>query len=110
MACSCSDHGCLVSNRAGPDSQRLELGHTLPIGEPRTGGSQCDHLLIALPYPYGADFQICAWEGRHSRILAAHPITAAERALKAEHGLEALESRLEDARADFPNPHRRSVV
>jgi hypothetical protein len=36
---------------AGPPSQRLDNGHTLPIGEPWLPGSQCDHLQMSLPYP-----------------------------------------------------------
>lgn len=30
---------------------QLDLGHSMPIGEPWVPGSTCDHLLISLPYP-----------------------------------------------------------
>ena len=95
---------------AGPLHQRLDLGHTLPIGEPWTPRSSCTHLLIALPYAYGPELEICAWSHGHARILAAQPITEAERAFKVAHGVEALEQRLEGAQASFADPNRPSVV
>jgi hypothetical protein len=100
----------LAYYHAGPESQRLDLGHTVPIGEPWTPGSLCEFELIALPYAYGSDLEVCAWNNGHARILAAQPITRAERELKIADGIEALEQRLEDAAADFANPNRRSVA
>lgn len=82
---------------AGPPSQRLDVGHTVPIGEPWLPGSECDHLLVSVPYPFGAEFESCAWRGGHARLLWLLPITEAERAYKVEAGLEALEQRLEAA-------------
>ncbi len=95
---------------AGPQQQRLDHGHTLPIGEPWTQQSLCTYLLVATPYAYGPDFEVCSWPGGHARILALQPITTAERDFKAEHGVEALEQRLEAARAAFADPNRPSVV
>lgn len=94
----------------GPESQRLDHGHTVPIGEGWTPGSPCDHLLVSLPYAYGPDLEVCAWRGGHARLLALLPITAAERALKQAEGLEALEARLEERAVDFSNPMRESVI
>ena len=34
---------------AGPESQHLDLGHTVPIGQPWVDDSACDHLLVCLP-------------------------------------------------------------
>ena len=92
---------------AGPDQQRVDLGHTLDIGEPWTKQSLCTHLLISLPYAYGPELEICAGPTGHARILAVQPITPAERAFKIEHGVEALEQRLEEAEAAFANPSGR---
>jgi hypothetical protein len=100
----------LAYYHAGPENQRVNIWHTLDIGEPWTRGSQCTHLLISLPYAYGPALEICEWSGGHARILAAQPITAAERAYKVEHGADALEQRLEDAKAAFYDPQRPSVV
>ncbi|WP_436795624.1 suppressor of fused domain protein [Actinospongicola halichondriae] len=95
---------------SGPESQRLDLGHTVPIGEEWTPGSACDHLLVSLPYAYGPDLEICSWLDGHARLLSLIPITEAEREYKAAHGLEALESKLEEAHTDFSNPARESVI
>jgi hypothetical protein len=95
---------------AGPSSQRLDIGHTVPIGEPWLPGSSADHLLVSLPYPYGPDLELCNWKSGHARLLWLVPITRAERDFKAEEGLGALESRLEEAGALFHDPARPSVV
>lgn len=100
----------LAYYHAGPDSQRLDLGHTVPIGEPWTPGSLCEYELIALPYAYGPDLEVCAWNNGHARVLAALPITRAERDLKTADGVEALEQRLEQSGANFSSPDRPSVA
>ncbi len=100
----------LAYYHAGPQSQRLDLWHTAPIGEPWTPGSRCEFVLIDLPYAYGPDLESCSWNNGHVRTLAALPITAAEQALKIDQGVEQLEQRLEDAAADFANPLRPSVA
>src|SRR5690349_20086497 len=97
---------------ANPDDAgfRLDLGHTVPIGEPWSPGSSCDHLLVSLPYPFGRELEICEWENGHARLLWLLPITAAEKDFKAANGLEALEQRFDDARLEYWNPRRASVV
>jgi hypothetical protein len=100
----------LAYYHAGPVSQQLDFGHTVPIGEPWVPGSACTHELIALPYAYGPDFEICSWPGGHIRILAVQPITEPERDFKAAHGIEALEARFERAGIAFADPKRASVV
>jgi hypothetical protein len=95
---------------AGPDEQRLDCGHTVPIGEPWTEGSLCTYELISLPYAYGPEFEICRWDSGHIRILAALPITEAEQHFRLAHGIEALEQRLDDAKIEFTDPHRPSVI
>lgn len=99
----------LAYYNAGPESQRMDWGHTVPIGEPWRGGN-LDHFLIAKPYAYGPDFETFAWSSGHVRLLTLMPISQAERDFKAKHGIEALEQRLEDAAVDFANPVRASVV
>jgi Suppressor of fused protein (SUFU) len=95
---------------AGPPDQRLDIGHTVPIGEPWLPGSACDHALISSPYPWGGDLEVCDWVGGHARLLWYLPITEAERDHKRDRGLDALEQRFEDARLDFADPHRPSVA
>ena len=97
---------------ANPDDLgfRLDLGHTVPIGEPWSPGSPCDHLLVSLPYPFGRELEACAWEGGHARLLWLLPITEAERDLATAEGLEALEQRFDDAALEYWDPGRASVV
>jgi Suppressor of fused protein (SUFU) len=97
---------------ANPDDAgfRLDLGHTVPIGEPWSPGSSCDHLLVSLPYPFGRELEVCAWEGGHARLLWLLPITTAERDFKAANGLDALEQRFEDAALEYWDTRRASVV
>ena len=96
---------------AKPDaSQRLDLGHTVPIGEPWMPGSALDHDLVSLPYTLGPDFENCVWDGGHARILWLMPITESERDFKREHGLEALEQRFEEADVRYADPARPAVA
>ncbi|MFG1808373.1 suppressor of fused domain protein [Streptomyces sp. NPDC049040] len=90
--------------------QHLDLAHSLPIGEPWQPGSECDHLLVSLPYLHGPDLEHCRLPDGSARILWLVPVTAAEMAYRREHGHEALEQ-LFDERAIIPtDPMRRSVV
>src|SRR4051812_10611589 len=71
---------------AGPVTQRPEVGHTVPIGEPWLPGSSCDHLLVSVPYPFGPELESCTWQGGHARLLWLLPITEAERTYKVDAG------------------------
>lgn len=94
----------------GPVQQRVDLGHTVFFGEPWVQGSALDHAVVSLPYPYGPDLEICAWDGGHARLLWLLPITRAERDFKRDHGLEPLEQRFDRAGIQFSDPNRQSVV
>lgn len=85
----------------------LDVGHSLPIGEPWLPGSRCDHLLISLPYAHGPALEHAPGG---TRILWALPVTPEEIVYRREHGTEALEQ-LFDEHALLPtDPHRESVV
>jgi len=77
-------------SHAGLESQRLDVGHTVPIGEPWVEGSICDHELVSPPYPFGPELESCAWSAGHARIMWLLPITRAERDFKVNQGLESL--------------------
>jgi len=91
-------------------NNKLDYGHTLPLGEPWIPGSTLDHLLISTPYPLGSEFEDCHHGAAHAHFVWALPITGAEREYKKEHGLEALEQKFEDAGLEYWDPVRQSVV
>ena len=93
-------------NRGG----KLDIGHTLPIGEPWLPGSGCDHLLVCLPYPFGPDLQTCHIGDRHVEFLWLLPITEPERDLKIASGLEELESRFDEVGLQYWQTDRASVI
>ena len=73
-------------------------------------GSECEHFLVSLPYPYGPKLKDCEWDGNHAHYLWLLPITDAERHFKNANGLEALEVLFEQDSFEHWNPHRPSVV
>ncbi|MFC7979331.1 suppressor of fused domain protein [Streptomyces cinereoruber] len=89
---------------------RLDLEHSMPIGEPWVPGSSCDHLLISLPYLHGPDLEHCPVPGGHARILWALPVTTAEIEFRRRHGHEALEQLFDGAGINPVDPFRASVV
>jgi hypothetical protein len=65
---------------------------------------------VSLPYPLGSDFEVCAWTQGHARLLWLLPISKTERDFKANAGLEALETRFDEAEIDYLDPHRPLVA
>ena len=92
------------------ETYRLDIGHTVPLGEPYAPGATVDHFLVSLPYPFGPDLEVCEWEGGHARLLWLLPITEAEKRFRHEHDLEALEQRFDDAGIHYWDLERASVV
>lgn len=88
----------------------LDHGHTVPIGQPWLPESKCRYLLVSLPYPWGRNLEVCPLPQGHARILWLLPITRAERDYKRDHGLEALEQKLEQADIIPSDPRRPSVI
>ncbi|MFE7099621.1 suppressor of fused domain protein [Streptomyces erythrochromogenes] len=91
-------------------SHRLDLEHSLPIGEPWVPGSACDHLLVSLPYAHGPELEHCPLPGGHARVLWALPVTSAEIEFRRRHGHEALERLFDEAGMVPTDPYRASVV
>ncbi|OII63107.1 Suppressor of fused protein (SUFU) [Streptomyces sp. CC53] len=89
---------------------RLDVEHSMPIGEPWVPGSTCDHVLLSRPYLHGPGLEHCPLPGGHVRILWALPVTAAEIAFRRRHGHEALEQLLEEAAIIPTDPFRPSAA
>lgn len=92
--------------------RRIGLGHTVNFGRPWLSGSDCDHGLISLPYLDGPDVETLSLANPAERVrcLWLIPITLSEVEFKRRHGLEALESKLEQASFNYLDAARASVV
>lgn len=102
-----------IAHCATPNS-RLDRGSVVPLEGPWLPGSECDHLLVTLPYPYGPELEHCRWRIRAqpqvARVLWLMPITGAEAAFVAVDGVDALEARFEAEAVNFADPARPSVA
>jgi hypothetical protein len=88
----------------------LDVGDRLPLGEPWQPGATCDGFLLCRPHPFGQPLEHARGGSRPIRVRWLLPITAAERRFAAEHGVDELELRLEDARIEYWRRDRTSVV
>jgi hypothetical protein len=95
---------------AGPPQNRRGVGHRVPIGEGWVEGSALDVVLVSLPYLWGPKLEHCELPDRHVQVLWLIPISQAEQAFAREHGVNALEQRLEETKFDYLDPFRTSVV
>ena len=85
-------------------------GKVLNIGRPWLDRSACTSLLVSLPYQFGPALERFESNGVRVRFMWLVPITDAEATFALEHGVSALESRLEAARVDTLDADRRSVI
>lgn len=92
------------------NSTFLGCGDTVNFGRPWMPGATCSYGLISLPYLDGPTLEWMRANGNSARFLWLIPITQAEVEYKKEHGLEALEEKLEEASFNYLNPTRVSVV
>jgi hypothetical protein len=90
--------------------EELGLGHSVNLGRPWLPGSSCTHGLVSLPYLDGPSLETCEVDGATVRFLWLVPITRDERDFKKKFGLEALEARFEQARFNYLDPDRTSVI
>lgn len=100
----------MLANFHADERFRLDVGSVVNIGDPWMAGSQCDHLLISIPYPYGPKLEWLNLPDTCVRFLWALPITPREAAFLELNGLEALEQKFDTAEVDYLNPSRSSVV
>lgn len=94
-----------VSFYANPNYEVLP-GKIIDIGRPWMLGSNLDHLLVSLPYPYGPTLEHCG----EVRILWLQPISQSEKIFADRFGLDALEQKFEDEKVNYMAANRESVV
>ena len=85
-------------------------GHTFPIGEPWLQGSECEFMLVSVPYPFGPELEVCKLAEGHLHFFWLLPITKAEREFKIREGQEALEQRFDARAVEYWKPDRDSAV
>lgn len=100
----------VAAAHCGTPTGRLDRGSVVPLGRPWLPGSNCDRLLVTLPYPYGPKFEFVRWRRFTARLLWLVPITPLEAAFVAADGAEAFEARMESLGISFTDPSRPSVV
>ena len=88
----------------------LGLDHTVKFGVPWLPDSACSCGLVSLPYLDGPSLEQMPYQSWVVQCLWLIPITPAERAFKASHGVEALEDLFEQTSFDYLNLARPSVV
>jgi hypothetical protein len=90
----------------------LGLGDTVNFGRPWLPTSACDHGLISSPYLDGPALQTLSVDDQRQVVsfLWLIPITRDEVEYKRDKGLEELERALEEARFDYLDPCRPSVI
>ncbi|MGQ0845549.1 MAG: suppressor of fused domain protein [Sporichthyaceae bacterium] len=99
-----------AAQHCGTPGSRLDRGSIVPLGRPWLPGSNCDRLLVTLPYPYGPKFEFVRWRKFSARLLWLLPISPLEEAFVAADGVEAFEARMESLGISFTDPARPSVV
>jgi hypothetical protein len=88
----------------------LRPGDRLPIGEPWLPGATCDAFLVSAAPPFGPTLERARGGAHPIRVLWLLPITPAERRFAADHGVNELELRLDDAPLEYWRRDRASVV
>jgi len=100
----------LTMNHVYHRDENLMVGSTYAIGEQWVEGSNCTHMLVSLPYPYGPDFEICAIGDGHLHIYWLLPITEREHDYKVQNGADALEEVFETKGLEYWKTKRKSVI
>ena len=94
---------------SGPKS-RINLQHVIDIGEPWIEGSQCDHFLVSLPYPFPPELETILINDIYISFWWLVPITNKEADYAEKHGVEALEVIFEKKRIHYVDVKRKSAV
>lgn len=100
----------LTMNQVYHRDHNLILGDSYALGEPWVKGSNCTHILISLPYPYGPGFEQCAIGDGHLHIYWLLPITEREHDYKVRNGADALEEVFETKGLEYWKTKRKSVI
>ena len=99
----------MVASFIADPRSSVSLGQTLNVGRPWIEGSDADHLLVSLPYPFGPSLEKCTVGQEVVTVLWLLPIHQEEARFAHERGVEALEQLFDAEGIDFLDPSRSSV-
>ncbi len=101
----------LVNYCCDPATPELNLHSIFDIGRPWIEGSDCDHILVSLPYTLGPRVEwLSSGPNKKIRVLWALPISAKEASFAKLNGVEALEKKFDSWKINPVDPNRPSVV
>jgi Suppressor of fused protein (SUFU) len=96
----------MVSHFQSFAAHPLAIGSIIDIGRPWLPGSQFDHLVVTLPYPFGPTLEVA--EG--ARFVWLVPISAGEATFIRENGFDTFEDKLESSGVDVIDPKRPAIA
>lgn len=91
-------------------TERLDVGHTLPVGRPIVPGASTTHLLVSRPYPLAPEIEHLSLDGHSVRFVWLMPIHESEAKFLHSFGLTALEEKFEAQEIDILDPRRAPVA
>jgi len=101
----------MLVNFHASENNFLTIGACVNIGRGWLEGSNLDHLLISIPYPFGPKLEKCHFDGGNIiKYLWLLPVNQAEKEYLNQLGLEALESKFDENAIDYLDPNRSSVI
>jgi Suppressor of fused protein (SUFU) len=100
----------MLANFHADPRYRLGPGSIVEIGDPWIPGSSCDHLLISLPYTFGAKLEWLQLSDFCARVLWALPITRREAEYAHREGIEPLEQKFDEVVLPYLDVGRHSVI
>ncbi|MGW1268552.1 suppressor of fused domain protein [Streptomyces sp. NPDC002491] len=99
----------MVSHYDSFEAHRLSVGSVINIGRSWIPGSNMDHLLVSLPYPYGPELEWAPPESGGAQFLWLLPIHAREAEFIKSETLEEFESMLDSEGVNVLDPDRKPV-
>lgn len=92
------------------DVHALDVGSTLNLGRPWLPGSLFDHMVVALPYPYGPRLEIASNVTNGARFLWLVPISKSESLFIKSRGFDNFEDLIEASEVNILDPQRKTVA
>lgn len=100
----------MVAHFQSFDAHRLNIGSTVNLGQPWMGTSECDHMVVTLPYPFGPALEVAPEAANGARFYWLVPISKTEASFIRRDGFEEFGNLIEASQVDVIDPLRPLVV